>query len=91
LRNGSILGRINWPGDTTLNGIRQSYGVMVNYQYAPLADHTANNNEYTRRGGIATLLNNNGDGLSTNVVRYQLPPSAVPTPSSTVTKQSSKL
>lgn len=33
LGNGARLERINWLGDTSENGIRQSYGVMVNYLY----------------------------------------------------------
>ena len=33
LGNGAILDRINWWADPTENGLKQSYGLMVNYQY----------------------------------------------------------
>jgi malonyl-CoA decarboxylase len=33
LRNGARLERINWLGDTSVNGLRQSYGMLVNYVY----------------------------------------------------------
>lgn len=33
LGNGARLQRINWAGDLSKNGLRQSFGVMVNYLY----------------------------------------------------------
>ena len=33
LGNGARLQRINWAGDLSKNGLRQSYGMMVNYLY----------------------------------------------------------
>jgi malonyl-CoA decarboxylase len=33
LRNGARLERINWLGDTSVNGLRQSHGMLVNYVY----------------------------------------------------------
>ena len=33
--NGALLGRINWMGDPSAKGLRQSMGIMVNYVYAP--------------------------------------------------------
>lgn len=33
LGNGARLEKINWGADLSLNGVRQSYGVMVNYLY----------------------------------------------------------
>jgi malonyl-CoA decarboxylase len=33
LRNGARFDRINWLGDTSFSGLRQSYGLMVNYVY----------------------------------------------------------
>ena len=33
LGNGARLQRINWAGDLSKNGIRQSRGMMVNYLY----------------------------------------------------------
>ena len=35
LGNGARLQRINWAGDLSKNGLRQSYGMMVNYLYDP--------------------------------------------------------
>lgn len=35
LSNGARLERINWLGDRSANGMRQSHGVMVNYLYKP--------------------------------------------------------
>lgn len=31
--NGAVLARINWLGDTSANGLKQSAGLMVNYLY----------------------------------------------------------
>jgi malonyl-CoA decarboxylase len=33
LRNGAHLERLNWLGDTSVNGLRQSHGMLVNYVY----------------------------------------------------------
>jgi malonyl-CoA decarboxylase len=33
LRNGAHLERLNWMGDISLNGLRQSHGVLANYVY----------------------------------------------------------
>jgi malonyl-CoA decarboxylase len=33
LRNGARLERINWLADTSVNGLRQSHGMLVNYVY----------------------------------------------------------
>ncbi|MFV0275921.1 MAG: malonyl-CoA decarboxylase [Parahaliea sp.] len=33
LRNGARIDRLNWAGDTSAKGIRQSAGIMVNYSY----------------------------------------------------------
>lgn len=33
LRNGASIERINWEGDLSAKGIRQSAGIMVNYRY----------------------------------------------------------
>jgi malonyl-CoA decarboxylase len=33
LRNGARLERLNWLGDTSVNGLRQSHGMLVNYVY----------------------------------------------------------
>jgi malonyl-CoA decarboxylase len=33
LGNGARVERLNWAGDPSLKGLRQSYGLMVNYLY----------------------------------------------------------
>ena len=33
LGNGAIVERLNWQGDMSANGLKQSYGMMVNYLY----------------------------------------------------------
>ena len=52
LRNGARLERINWLGDTSANGLRQSAGLMVNYSYI-VDDIEENHEAYMRRGTIA--------------------------------------
>ncbi|HTW87465.1 MAG TPA: malonyl-CoA decarboxylase family protein [Candidatus Binataceae bacterium] len=52
LRNGARLERLNWLADLSEKGLRQAYGLMVNYRYDPseLADRCE---AYVRRGVIA--------------------------------------
>jgi malonyl-CoA decarboxylase len=45
LGNGAIVERLNWLGDTSANGFRQSYGMMVNYRYK-LSDVDTNHETY---------------------------------------------
>jgi malonyl-CoA decarboxylase len=45
LGNGAIVERLNWLGDTSANGLRQAYGMMVNYRYK-LSDVDANHESY---------------------------------------------
>jgi malonyl-CoA decarboxylase len=52
LKNGARLERINWLGDTSEQGLRQSAGLMVNYRYA-LDDIEANHEAYMQDGRIA--------------------------------------
>jgi len=52
LSNGATVERLNWLGDTSENGLRQSAGMMVNYLYA--LDHIEDNHEaYTSEGRVA--------------------------------------
>lgn len=52
LSNGARVERINWLGDTSANGMRQSAGLMVNYLYD--LDHIDDNHEaYTGEGKVA--------------------------------------
>lgn len=52
LRNGARIERLNWLADRSEKGLRQSYGLMVNYRYEPseLADRCE---AYVERGVIA--------------------------------------
>ena len=45
LGNGAVVERLNWQGDMSANGLRQSYGLMVNYRYK-LSDVDANHEAY---------------------------------------------
>ncbi|KAJ2611190.1 hypothetical protein H4S08_003275 [Coemansia sp. RSA 1365] len=52
LRNGACLHRLNWRGNTSYSGLRQSLGLMCNYNY--VLDRIEDNNErYVRDGIIA--------------------------------------
>jgi len=48
LGNGAIVERLNWLADTSANGLRQSYAMMVNYRYK-LADVDANHEGLCQR------------------------------------------
>ncbi len=52
LGNGARLGRINWLGDVSEKGLRESFGVMVNYQYE-LKEIERNHEAYVNQGAIA--------------------------------------
>ncbi|KAJ2184119.1 hypothetical protein EV181_004548 [Coemansia sp. RSA 532] len=52
LRNGACLHRVNWRGNSSYNGLRQSLELMCNYNY--VLDRIEHNNErYVRDGTIA--------------------------------------
>jgi malonyl-CoA decarboxylase len=51
LVNGARLERLNWLGDTSPTGLRQSAGMMVNYVYR-LGEVEANHEAYARDGTI---------------------------------------
>ncbi|AOY90223.1 MCD, Malonyl-CoA decarboxylase MCD [Marinobacter salinus] len=51
LGNGAELHRINWLGDVSENGMKQSAGLMVNYLYV-LENIERNNEKYTMNGEI---------------------------------------
>lgn len=53
LSNGAQLEQLNWLGDTSPKGMKQSAGLMVNYHYK-LADIDDNHEEYITEGRIAT-------------------------------------
>jgi malonyl-CoA decarboxylase len=52
LRNGAHLERINWLGDVSANGLRQSHGLLVNYVYDDAAI-AANHEAYVHEGTVA--------------------------------------
>ncbi len=51
LRNGARLERINWLGDTSINGLRQSHGMLVNYVYDE-EQIAANHEAYVHDGTV---------------------------------------
>ena len=51
LSNGARLERINWLADLSENGIKWSYGIMVNYYYK-LSDIEKNHEEYVTKSHI---------------------------------------
>ena len=51
LSNGARVERINWLADGSVRGIRQSYGMMVNYLYRT-ADIETNHEAYTGAGEV---------------------------------------
>ncbi|CAN5199257.1 malonyl-CoA decarboxylase [soil metagenome] len=53
LGNGAVLERINWMGDTSPRGLKQSAGLMVNYLY-DLASIEENHEAFAHRGEVAT-------------------------------------
>jgi malonyl-CoA decarboxylase len=68
LGNGARLERINWLGDTSAKGLRESAGIMVNYLYR-LEDIEKNHEAYANQGTVAAssavrkLLRNEGRRL----------------------------
>ncbi|HTA45427.1 MAG TPA: malonyl-CoA decarboxylase [Bryobacteraceae bacterium] len=53
LKNGARLERINWMGDSSGRGIKQSFGLMANYVYE-LENLQRNHEAYTRSGEISS-------------------------------------
>ena len=53
LGNGARVERLNWLGDTSKKGLKQSAGMMVNYQYR-LAEIEANHEAYEGEGKVMT-------------------------------------
>jgi malonyl-CoA decarboxylase len=53
LGNGAIVERLNWLGDTSANGFKQSYGMMVNYRYK-LSEVDANHEAYAAGKVVAS-------------------------------------
>lgn len=53
LQNGAVLWRLNWMADTTLRGLSNSCGLMVNYRYYP-EDTVKNSQQYIEHKHINT-------------------------------------
>ncbi|MBI9036822.1 MAG: malonyl-CoA decarboxylase family protein [Bacteroidales bacterium] len=53
LMNGAKMQRINWLGDTSENGLKQSAGIMVNYYYK-LNKIIANHENYFNEGKVCS-------------------------------------
>jgi malonyl-CoA decarboxylase len=53
LGNGAIVERLNWLADTSANGLRQSYAMMVNYRYK-LGEVDANHGAYAAGKVVAS-------------------------------------
>ncbi len=52
LGNGARLERINWLADTSEKGLREAYGLMVNYRY-DLKEIEKNHEAYANEGTVA--------------------------------------
>ncbi|CAM9502153.1 unnamed protein product [Ectocarpus fasciculatus] len=68
--NGARVERLNWRGDLSSRGVKNSFGVMVNYVY-DLSEIESNNRQYLSKGevpaskdahGLAWSLRGAGDG-----------------------------
>ena len=54
IRNGACVHQINWMGDTSIKGMNQSFGMMINYLYMlPLIEQ--NNKQYLMDGTITLI------------------------------------
>ena len=53
LGNGAIVERLNWLADTSSNGLKQSYAMMVNYRYK-LGDVDDNHEDYANGKVVAS-------------------------------------
>lgn len=52
LGNGARLERINWLGDTSPKGLKESHSIMVNYRY-DLKEFERNHEAYANEGVVA--------------------------------------
>ncbi|KAF9969558.1 hypothetical protein BGZ73_008047 [Actinomortierella ambigua] len=72
LRNGACAHRLNWLGDVSEKGLKESFGMMVNYLYA--LDHIEMNNQQYLQDGTITVsaADEDGGGLY-SVVQESVP------------------
>jgi len=81
LRNGARLERINWQGDPSEKGMRESHGLLVNYQYSN-QDFDANRDALEFDGVVIaseSVINAAGDSIDSNLVSPS-PSEVAPTP-----------
>ncbi|CAJ0956841.1 unnamed protein product, partial [Mesorhabditis belari] len=52
LRNGAEVFRVNWRGDTSVRGLYNSFGIMVNYRYV-LENVNTNSSNYVNKKVVA--------------------------------------
>jgi malonyl-CoA decarboxylase len=76
LSNGATLEQIDWMGDQSLKGMRQSFGFMVNYLYRP-SRIEGNHEMYVKQGELAI----------SDKVRKILDEAARPKPTAVVAKR----
>jgi malonyl-CoA decarboxylase len=79
LNNGAALERINFCGDTSPKGMRQSHGIMVNYLYdlgAIERNHEAyaNHGEVAASAAVRRMLTSEEPGSLTRGLQALLPP-----------------
>lgn len=72
LGNGACLERLNFLGDPTSKGVKQSYGLMVNYLYA--LDHIETNHERFAEHGVIVASGNVNKALRTTLLSRDLVP-----------------
>ncbi|KAG0307754.1 hypothetical protein BGZ98_009887 [Dissophora globulifera] len=59
IRNGACAHRLNWLGDTSVKGMEESFGMMINYLYS--LDHIEmNNQQYLQNGTISVSSKEGG-------------------------------
>lgn len=61
LSNGASIERINWMGDSSPKGLRQSFGLMVNYSYKPARiernhEHYVKDRQFAMSDAVSLLL-----------------------------------
>ena len=62
LSNGAEIGQLNWLGDTSKNGLKQSFGIMINYRYK--LNNIINNHE--------TYMTNGKIHISKNILKNSI-------------------
>src|SRR5918994_949107 len=81
LGNGAVVERLNWLADTSANGLKQSYAMMVNYRYK-LSDVSANHEAYATGKIVASrdvrALAKAQSGMRSGRTPRAVPPDRIP-------------